>query len=365
MAEHPDVVLDYGDTVVVRSKDAAIKPLEYHANADKDRVRVTAPPRPAEPPPASGDYLLIAKADLLRLPTTGKAWDGLLSWSNRTVSSPSISDQEDPDNVIVLAKALVAARTGDAAKRSQVEAALVAVQSSSVGRALALGRELGAYVLAADLIGYRTPAFVAWVSRMQTVATSDGPASLRKCHEERPNNWGTWAGAARVISDLYVGDKADLVRAVQVWKGWLGDRTAYAGFKYGDTSWQADPSKPVGINPKGATKQGISIDGVLPDDQRRGGGFTTNPPCENYVHEALQGVTLALLVLHRSGTDLWPASDSAVRRAFDWLYAHGCPSEGDDTTLPWIVNRFTGTRLPTVSPTSPGKGFLGADWLYG
>jgi hypothetical protein len=39
-----------------------------------------------------------------------------------------------------------------------------------------------------------------------------------------------------------------------------------AGFKFGDLHWQADPSKPVAINPKGATKNGHLIDGVLADD---------------------------------------------------------------------------------------------------
>jgi hypothetical protein len=110
--------------------------------------------------------------------------------------------------------------------------------------------------------------------------TLDGK-TLINTHEIRPNNWGTHAGASRVATDLYLGDKADLAKAAQVFKGWLGDRSAYAGFTYGDLAWQADPSKPVGINPKGATRNGHLIDGVLPDDQRRAGGFSWPPQQEN------------------------------------------------------------------------------------
>src|SRR6185436_3561741 len=128
--------------------------------------------------------------------------------------------------------------------------------------------------------------------------TLDGQ-TLRSTHEKRPNNWGTHAGASRAAVAVYLGDQAELDRCAQVFKGWLRDRSAYAGFEYGDVSWQADPSHPVGINPRGATKSGHNIDGVLPDDQRRAGGFTWPPPKENYVWEALQGALLAALVLER------------------------------------------------------------------
>jgi hypothetical protein len=99
------------------------------------------------------------------------------------------------------------------------------------------------------------------------------------CHEERPNNWGTHAGASRATISVYLGDFAELARTVQVFKGIL------AIFKYGKAfSWQCDPQKPVGINPKGCTKTGHNIDSVMPDDQRRGGPFQWPLPKENYLY---------------------------------------------------------------------------------
>jgi hypothetical protein len=168
---------------------------------------------------------------------------------------------------------------------------MAAIGTEVGGRTLALGRNLIGYVLAADLVGLPATEDARFRTWLQTCLTEtlDGK-TLKSCHEERPNNWGTHAGASRVAAALYLGDTAQVERCAQVFKGWLGDRASYAGFDYGDLSWQADPSKPVGINPRGAMIQGHSVDGVLPDDQRRAGGFTWPPPKENYVWEAMQGV---------------------------------------------------------------------------
>lgn len=264
--------------------------------------------------------------------------------------------------MVTLAKALVYARTGDATKRAQVVDALVKVQSSKVSRALELGRGLGAYVAAADYIGYRDPQFVAWVRKMLTVPVTGGPKTLTECSNVRPNNWGAWCTSSRILADLYLRDDADLAKTVSIYRGWLGDRAQYAGFSYGDTSWQCDPAKPVGINPD-CMKQGTDIGGVLPDDQRRAGSFTVDAPCENYVHEALQGATLSAAILAENGYPAWSWSNAALKRAYVWLYAHKCGATGDDTGTPWVVNHYTGSEYPT-DPAAPGKGWTGHDYLW-
>ena len=85
-------------------------------------------------------------------------------------------------------------------------------------------------------------------------------------------------------------------------QGLAGRSRADAGFSWGDLSWQCNASQPVGINPKGCLKSGRSIDGVLPDDQRRGGTFRWPPPKENYAYEALQGALMQAVILQRYGT---------------------------------------------------------------
>ena len=100
----------------------------------------------------------VDKEALKTLPTSGTAWSNLLSNAQRTCGVPKLADQEDQANVCVMAKALVFARTGDATMRLRVVDAIRSIVNSGTysGRALALGRELGAYAIAADLISLKT-----------------------------------------------------------------------------------------------------------------------------------------------------------------------------------------------------------------
>jgi hypothetical protein len=223
-------------------------------------------------------------------------------------------------------------------------------------------------VVAADLIDYQSPIFDAELRRLLTASTSGGPANLIACQKQRPNNWGMHATASIVAVYAYLGDKAGLDSAANIFKGWLGDRSAYAGFTYGELDWQADPSKPVGVNPKGATKQGHSIDGALPDDMRRGGGFAWPPPGGDgrmYSWEALQGATVAAQLLSRAGYDAWNWSDKALLRAATWLYdVAKWPPSGDDGWQPWLINAAYGSNFPAIANASPGKNMGFTAWTH-
>ena len=200
-----------------------------------------------------------------------------------------------------------------------------AVNTENGGRTLALGRNLPGYVLAADFIdlgavdpSFEQNTFRPWLRSLLTESLSG--RTLVNTHEERPNNWGTHAGASRAAIAAYLGDSAQLARTAQVFRGWLGDRTAYAGFSYGELSWQCDTSKPVGINPVGCTKSGISIDGVIPDDMRRGGALRWPPASTGYPWEGMQGAVLQAEILRANGYDAWAWSDKALLRAARFLY---------------------------------------------
>lgn len=287
---------------------------------------------------------------------------------------PTLVDQDDEANLCVLGKALVFAGTGlVSARREVLEALEILLEGLTYnGRALALGRKLAAYVIAADLVDLKMVdpvfdrRFRATIRALLTAPTVDGPAHLTECHERRPNNWGTHCGASRAAVAAYLGDADELARVAQVFKGYLGDRSAYAGFTYGsDLSWQCDPAAPVGINPSACAKKGHSIDGVLPDDQRRGGRFTWPPPKENYVYEALQGALVQAVILHRAGYDAFTWQDQALLRAFQWLHVQArFPPEGDDTWLAHLVNYYYGTAFPARVPSRPGKNIGWTDWTH-
>jgi hypothetical protein len=322
------------------------------------------------PRPVAGVWT--SAAELASRPTSGPAWQAVKSAADGALA-PAIANQDDDTDVRTMAAALVYARTGDAAYRAKVATALsAAIGSESGGRTLALGRNLVGYVVAADLIhlsaydGGLDARFRGWLGAVRH-ANLDGD-TLVSTHEGRPNNWGTMAGASRIAADVYLGDQADLDRAAKVFAGFLGDRASYAGFSFGDLSWQADPSRPVGVNPPGAVVGGLGADGALPDDMRRGCGPQI-PPCHtDYAWEALQGVVVQAQLLARRGYDAWHWSGSAVLRAARFLQGldqrfGGWWAAQDDEWQPWLINAAYGTSFPAVSPAAPGKIMGWTDWV--
>lgn len=311
----------------------------------------------------------ISDEELALLPAAGPAWDRLKAEADKPAGDPNLSDMNQDHNVYVLAKALAYASTGEEKYRAEViDQCMKAIGTETGGKTLALGRELAAYVIAADLVGLpaeQDERFRFWL-RATLTETLDGK-TLVSTHEKRPNNWGTHAGASRAAVAAYLGDKRELDRTAQVFRTWLGDRSAtFNGFKFGkNLTWQCDPSRPLGINPKGCRRDGHSLDGVLPDDQRRAGEFTWPPPKENYVYGALQGALVQAVILHHAGYDAFEWGDRALLRAFQWLHteAHFIPVEDDTWMLP-LVDHVYGTRFWDGGAVTFGKNMGWTDWMY-
>jgi Alginate lyase len=315
------------------------------------------------------DGIWISRKEIMQLPTSGPAWDRMIEEASQSTRSPNLSDQNDMTNVRVLAKALAFVRTGKASYRDDVIAAcLKAIGTEQGGRTLSLGRELAAYVIAADLVELPDPENTRFESWLRTVLSVELEGrTLRSTQEKRPNNWGNHAAASRIAVALYLRDGVELQKAARVFKGYLGDRDAYADFAFGALDWQSDPRHPVGINPPGARLDGHDVDGVLPDDQRRCcDRFTWPAPKENYVYEALQGALAAAVMLDRAGYDVWNWQERALLRAFRWLHGvNAFPAVGDDTWQPYLVNYYYHTDFPTELPTRAGKNVGFTDWTHG
>ncbi len=335
------------------------------------------PPTPAPQPgpaiPSSGMW--ISRDELAKLPMSGPAWEQLKKAADGSLGTANIADQDSDHDVNTLAVALLYARTGTASYRSKAaDAIMAAIGTEDGGRTLALGRNLPSYVIAADLIDLKSydagkdKQFRDWLSGVRSEQL-DG-RSLISTHEDRGNNWGTHAGAARIAADIYIGDKADLDRAAKVFAGWLGNRGSYTGFEYGDDmSWQGDPKNPVGVNAQGTSKDGHSIDGAIADDMRRGCSFQWEPCHTNYPWGALEGATVQADLLHRAGYDAWNWENQAMRRAVQFLYnldkeVGGWWAEGDDEWMVWIVNHAYGTSFPAALPAQPGKNMGWTDWTH-
>jgi hypothetical protein len=302
-------------------------------------------------------------SEVADLPMTGASWDNVVTWADGRWGAADIADQNSDHDMHVLAGALYATRTGDASMRARVVDALRdAIGSERGATALAVGRNVVGYVAAADLVGYRQPAFVRWLRAVRDERFAG--RSLVSTHEERPNNWGTHAGAARIAIDRFIGDDADLRRAARVFRGWLGDRSAYAGFVFGARRWQADREAPVGVNASGARIEGHPVDGVLPEEMRRAGRFRWPPPREPYAWGGLGGALLQAELLERAGFRAFEWSDRALLRAAVWLHEQAdFPAEGDDTWQPWLLNATYDTSFP-AEPSAVGKPMGFTDWTH-
>ena len=320
----------------------------------------------------------LSNAEIAKLPMTGEPWKRVKAAADGALGKADISDQDNKHDVNTLAAALVYARTGTAMYRVKAADGIMSIIGTEKGgRTLALGRNLVSYVIAADLIDLRAmdatreAKFRDWLDKVRFVSLEK--KTLISTHEDRPNNWGTHAGASRIAAALYLNDKADLQRAAMVFKGWLGDRTAYSKFKWDDDmTWHVNAKTPVGINPKGAMKAGKLIDGSFPDDMRRGCSFKWMPCETGYAWGAMEGASVQTALLQHAGFDAIHWSDNAIFRATMFLHkldqeAKGkWWAEGDDTWQPYLINRLYGSNFPVeTKKVKPGKNMAWTDWTHG
>lgn len=342
-----------------------LEALENQPPPDPDDPDNPDDPDPTFPVESRYD-MWISKAELAKLPTTGAAWEQLKEDAYQSDwGTVDLSNQHHPHNTNTLAGALVAARLGDEELAARVRGEILKIpETENGGRSLALARNLMAYLVAASLVGFEDDDFDRWLDAVRREDLSG--KTLIFTHEDRPNNWGTHAGASRIAAAIWLNDQEDLQRAAAVFKGWLGDRDSYADFDFKSPheEWQADPDNPVAVNPKGAVRHGNDFDGILPDDLRRGGGYTWPPNETGYVWSALNGVVLQAELLHRQGYDAWKWEDEAVRRAVAWQYRRDWDVQGEDEEwLVHLVNARYGTDFAVPTPARVGKPFGYTDWL--
>jgi hypothetical protein len=320
---------------------------------------------------AVGGTLIASPAELAVLPTSGSAWTYLKGVADGPLGTADLTDQDDKHAVHTLAVALVGNRLGSDAYRSRAHAAIMsAVGTERVGAdnsILALGRQLGAYVLAADLIGLSGPddaTFRSWLSAIRTreLGGHGRYTSLKGTCEDSPHNWGTFACASLIAANRYLGDSAAIARSWAVFRGLTGDRAAYAAFQDLSSDAWACPGKAF-----------TPANDLCPDDPVRYGAFVkdvtrgADPPTADgsglsYTLEILQGVALQAELLARAGyTSAW----ERLRPEFAWASRNGAinlSSVGYHVT--WWANERLGTRMPTV-PAGMGRIFGFTDWLYG
>ena len=331
------------------------------------------------PATASGSYLLVSRDRLLSLPTRGGAWDYIVQVARERWPAPELDDQDSKTNVQALAAALVYARTGDGAMRAKARDAIQAMiptYNLSEDSGLGPARQIAGWVLTADFIGLDGALDGAFRDLLRRALTrpigshSRWGASLRACHEDSDNNWGGWCGVSRIAAARYLGDAAELDRAERVYRGFLGDRDAWSGFRGQNSSngalnsairtWSCDAS-PAGYVPTNGDCGDRA--GAFPADASRAGSYQQFDAM--YQSETTASIVLTTELLYQAGySRAWTARDSLARIArFD--YRHGAWNLGSvQYHWPWLINKRLGTSYPTVAARS-GRTFGYTDWLYG
>ena len=326
------------------------------------------PPLPIRTTPrvAPSGSLWISPQEIAALPTSGQAWSAMYGAAMSQWGTPTVADQDSRDDTDTLAGALVAARLGDDALRTKVRRHLMQlVAYHPYTRVLALARQLPSYVIAADVVGLDATSRAAFTAFLRSATTHkmaghSGGTDLASTALLSANNWGTMSRAAMAAVDVYVGDRGSLAAIADTQDAWLGGSSPNH-LRYSVTTWHVGPMR--GINAPGAQRDGHSLDGVLPEDQRRTGEYQWPAPQGTYPHEALQGAVVASVILHRAGALPFDAGDHALARAEHWLaMTNGNPAAGDDRNTPWLIDQYGRGSFAISSPTSTAKNMAWSDW---
>ena len=334
----------------------------------------------------------ISSTELMSLPTSGTAWDKMRTAAYGSWGAADLKNQDNKHDISTLAGALVFARTGDPSLRSKVRDAIIAAKRSldetsewqTTNVLLAAGRQLGTYVISADLIDLKNydsvtdTEFRIWLTTIRTtnIGTHGRWKAITYTCENAAGNWNTFACASRIAASIYLGDVADVDRASAIIRAFFGERAYYpanapgrysyfehtAGYQ---ASWACADTTWTGIDPT-CTKSGINIDGVLVEDASRGGGCCVlQGDGIMYSWEALQGLFFSTELLYRTGRygNPYGWSNQALKRALDFMQRSTWGISNAAKYVPWIANARYGSSYATAANTT-GRIMSWGDWLY-
>jgi hypothetical protein len=328
----------------------------------------------AAPVAAAGSHVWLSTTALLALPMHGAAWDRVAA-TRFVGANANVSDQDSNHDIATMGAALYAVRTGDQATRDRVIAALTAaIGTEAGGRWLAVGRNLGAYVIAADLIGIRSGPIHNWLAQFmtRTLAHNNSGAQItfRQSAWSSGSNASAQEGFAYTALAAYLGDRSALDWSWTAYRRYVGDRSSPHRISSNSDAWQLSPSDPVGIQNAGATKNGCSIGGAISNDMSRGGDDLCAPAFTQYPWVGLEGAVPAALVFERAGYPAFAAESSALKRAAEYLYLLRTQTgnvDWYDATRSREVKRLLNWRYGLGYPAAAGTGgrtFGFTEWTH-
>jgi hypothetical protein len=352
------------------------------------------------------DGIWTSAAELAARPTSGPDWDRLLSDAARDAGVADIGDQDSRHDVYTLAAALVCVRTGEycgKARRGVLDAMYTEEDPSDadgdwipMARWMAVGRNLGSYVIAADLLDLRRGGGTGtdgervqeWIESFLTKDLMDSnDRTLERGWEpfSSGSNGAAQQGFAYAAVVAYLGDRSGLDFIWQAFRTFVCDAGAvdvtniYLTPPVRD-GW-TDRASPCAVNPKGSTMRVPSglrgagrtyrIDGSLSADMRRGGVFQWEPGYTQYPWVGLEGLVPAAVILERAGYPAFAAGDRAVLRTHEylsWLRNRTGDTRWFDgvraSEIVHLVNVAYGVRFPINRTTGQGRTVGYTGWTH-
>jgi hypothetical protein len=347
------------------------------------------------PPPG----IWIGPGELKSLPTSGAAWDALLQDAARDPGVAAITDQHSLHDTYTLAAALVCARTGEYCAKARRQL-LDAIGSEAGADWHSVARNLGAYVIAADVMGLRRDGEASsdgtrvqrWIAgfltrtdiRANAGEPREGTRGIAPFHSG--SNSAAQEGFVHAAVAAYLADRAALDRSWDAFRTYACDPAAPRRGRIDlgkgvETGWSHDDASPCAINPTGTTKRvpggrpgagrSVRIDGAIINDMRRGGDYQWPPGFTQYPWVGLEGFVSAAVILHRSGYPAFDVADRAVLRTLEYLWylrvQTGREAWFDGTRadeIVFLVNRAYGVSFPVVDVVRAGRLVGYTDWSH-
>ena len=334
----------------------------------------------------------VDRAELMQRPTSGPDWDRLVSDAASDPGNADIADQDSEHDTHTLAAAIVCVRNGQYCAKAR-QGVLDAIGTESGGRWLAVGRNLGAYVIAADLLDLRSgngsdgDRVEQWMRSWLTKRLRDNNTTNMRPFGpfHAAANAAAQEGFAYAAVAAYLGDDYALERAWDAFRRFVcapgaPDRESINMGPSVRDNW-TDADSPCSVNPKGSTRRVPSgmpgaggtyrIDGSLPGDMRRGGKYQWRPGYTQYVWVGLEGLVPAALILDRAGYPAFDAADRAVLRTHEylwWLRSQTGDSRWFDGVrardIIQLVNHAYGTSFPVNQTVGGGRTVGYTGWTH-
>lgn len=352
-------------------------------------VTKTLTPLPTQ---SVGNGIWISTNEIMALPTNNAVWTNISSTAYGSWQTPNLQNQDNKNGIQTLSGAIVSVRLNDNTLKAKVKDNIIAAKRTldessefqSTNGVLSSARQIGAYVISADLINLKSydpiadKEFRDWLTTITkiNVGSHSRWKSINYTCENSGNNWGTFSCASRIARSIYLGDTSDVQRVSLIIRAFLGERNVYPSDAPGqngyfqptsdfDSSWTCNSTAWTVINPS-CVKNGIDISGADVEDSSRGGSCCVlGTTGSSYDFEAEQGLIVSIEMLYRTNNYgnpyLW--SSQALKRSLDFLQRQGWNITSPSMYVPWLANYRYGTNYPTANGGN-GRIMSWGDFLY-